>query len=105
MDPSNKFGSMEEQIVFLAREFQSDGSLFLPLFDCRQSPKSPTPLEEAGVPIACLDMSRFRWSVMSRLLGLIRQHEIDVVHWNFSPPVVNAYMWWLTLQRPRLQHF
>jgi len=72
MDPSAKFGSMEEQMVFLARAFQKEESLFLPLFESPGSQERPTPMEEAGVPIACLDMRRFRWHVLSELLSLIR---------------------------------
>ena len=105
MDPSAKFGSMEEQMVFLARAFQKEESLFLPLFESPGSQERPTPMEEAGVPIACLDMRRFRWHVLSELLSLIRHHKIDIVHWNFSSALSNSYLWWLTLLRPGVKHF
>src|SRR6478736_681533 len=105
MDPSQKFGSMEEQMAFLAREFQNEGSLFLPLFVCSNSPKQLTPLEQEGVSIACLDMGRFRWKVFSQLLALVSEHKIDLVHWNFSPPLANSYLWWLTVFRPWIKHF
>jgi glycosyltransferase involved in cell wall biosynthesis len=96
---------MEEQMAFLAREFRKEDSLFLPLFACPTSPEQPTPLEQAGVPIECLDMGRFQWSTLSQLLKLIHQHKIDIVHWNFSPPLFNSYLWWLTLLRPSVKHY
>jgi glycosyltransferase involved in cell wall biosynthesis len=105
MDPTQKFGSMEEQMAFLARAFAEDGSVFLPLFDCRIARGQPTPLEAAGVMIECLDMSRFRWLVLSRLLALIRRHRIGIVHWNFSAALFDSYMWWLTLLRPQVKHY
>jgi len=105
MDPSQKFGSMEEQMACLARAFQEEGSLFLPLFICADPVKRPTPLEHAGVPIACLDMGRFRWSTLFQLLAILRRHKIAIVHWNFSPPLSNSYLWWLTLLRPAVKHY
>src|SRR5947207_1633538 len=32
LDPSRKFGSLEEQVFILAREFRDRGGFFLPLF-------------------------------------------------------------------------
>src|SRR5262249_49635315 len=68
-------------------------------------PQQPTPLEQAGVPIACLDLGRFRWKVLWQLLDLIRRNRINVLHWNFSPPLSNSYVWWLTLLRPGVKHY
>jgi len=96
---------MEEQMAFLARKFQDEDSLFLPLFDCPTAPEQPTPLEQAGVPIACLDMGRFRWKVLYQLLALVRRNKINLVHWNFSPPLSNSYLWWLTLLMPSVKHY
>jgi glycosyltransferase involved in cell wall biosynthesis len=105
MDPSQKYGSLEEQIAFLVRAFDEHGSLFLPLFICPDAPRTPTPLERHGVSIECLDLSRFRFKNLRRLLALIRNRCIDVVHWNFYTPLANSYLWWLTLLRPRLKHY
>jgi glycosyltransferase involved in cell wall biosynthesis len=104
MDPSCKFGSLEEQMAFSARLFQEHGSLFMPLFVCSKAPHRPTPIEEAGVSIACLDSGVFHLKVLLQLLNLIRRHRIDLVHWNFFHPLRNRYVWWLTLLRPRLTH-
>jgi glycosyltransferase involved in cell wall biosynthesis len=105
LDPSHKFGSIEEQIAILVRAFDDRGSLFLPLFIIPDRPEKPTPLEQHGVKIECLDLGRFRFKTLWRLLGLIKRHRIDVVHWNFSAPLANSYLWGLTLLRPRLKHY
>jgi glycosyltransferase involved in cell wall biosynthesis len=105
LDPSQKFGSIEEQIAILARAFEDQGSLFLPLFIVSDPPEKLTPLEKHGVKIECLDLGRFRFKTLWRLLGLIKRHRIDIVHWNFSAPLANSYLWGLTLCCPRLEHF
>src|SRR5215510_12676440 len=97
MDPSQKFGSMEEQMAYLARVFEEENGLFMPLFIWAGNGKRPTPLEIAGVKIACLDMRKFRFRALLELLSLIRRYRIDIVHWNFSPALTNSYLWWLTL--------
>jgi glycosyltransferase involved in cell wall biosynthesis len=106
LDPSKKFGSLEEQLFFLAQEFRARGSLFLPLFDCVLEPGFEVPeFRDAGLATACLDLRRFRWSTLRRLLGLIRRERIDVVHWNFFSPLGNAYLWWLSLLAPTVRHY
>ena len=79
-------------------------------YSCRYSfarmPRAqPTPLERAGVPIECLDLSEFRWRVFAQLLRVLRRHKIDIIHWNFTPPLRNSYLWWLTLLRPGITHY
>jgi glycosyltransferase involved in cell wall biosynthesis len=105
LDPAQKFGSMEEQIYFLARAFQNRGGLFLPLFLCPPAPGKTRHFEERGVPAECLDLRRFRFRTLWRLLRLIRRERIEVVHWNFTQPVTNPYLWWLTLLAPRVKHY
>jgi hypothetical protein len=105
LDPSHKFGSIEEQIAILAREFEGQGSLFLPLFIVPERPNAATPLEQHGVAIECLDLRRFRLRTLRHLLALIKRNRIDLVHWNFLAPLSNGYVWALTLLRPRLRHF
>jgi glycosyltransferase involved in cell wall biosynthesis len=50
-------------------------------------------------------LRRFRLSVLRRLLRLIRTHRIEVVHWNFYPPLTNGYLWSLTCLTPRVRHY
>src|SRR5262245_25074034 len=105
LDPTQKFGSLEEQMLILARRFREQGSLFLPAFNRPVPPSEPTPLERQGLAIECLDLGRFRWQTLLRLLELIHSHQIDIVHWNFSPPLNNSYLWWLSVLRPRVRHY
>jgi glycosyltransferase involved in cell wall biosynthesis len=105
LDPSKKFGSLEEQLLLLAGEFRARGGLFLPLFDCTLEAGFAVPeFRAAGLPMACLDLRRFQWSTLWRLWQLIRRERIDVVHWNFFPPLCNAWLWGLTLLAPTVGH-
>jgi glycosyltransferase involved in cell wall biosynthesis len=105
LDPGNKIGSMEEQIVLLAQRFQAEESLFLPLFLCAPGPGKLDRFHERGVGAECLDLRRFRWSTLRRLLRLIKEHRVEVVHWNFTHPVRNSYLWWLTVLCPSVAHY
>jgi glycosyltransferase involved in cell wall biosynthesis len=105
LDASRKFGSLEEQVVTLARAFAERGGLFLPLFLRPPGPRGRVPYEEAGLPVAALDLRGFRPSNLVRLLRLVRAHRIDVIHWNFYPPLTNGYLWALTLLAPRVEHY
>jgi glycosyltransferase involved in cell wall biosynthesis len=101
LEPGRKFGSLEEQMVVLADAFRARGSLFLPLFVW---PGRDGPSAALGTDAECLDLGRFRFGTLRRLLLLLNNHRIGVMHWNFSPPLANSYLWWLTLLRPRLKH-
>src|SRR4051794_29391596 len=59
LDPSKKFGSMEEQLFVQAQAFRDQGSVFYPLFLCPPTPGALRVYEEAGLPAACLDLRRF----------------------------------------------
>jgi glycosyltransferase involved in cell wall biosynthesis len=105
LDPTSKFGSLEEQIVLLVEAFRDRGGLFLPVFSCPADGRGATVFQARGLPVVCLDLQRFRPASLRRLVGLIRRHQIDVVHWNFSPPLLNWYLWALTLLTPRVKHY
>jgi glycosyltransferase involved in cell wall biosynthesis len=105
LDPSQKFGSLEEQILLLGRAFQEGGSLFLPLFLVPPVPGKLARCHDAGLPAECLDLGRFRVRRLIQLLRLIRRERIDIVHWNFTPVTANPYLWALTLLAPRLRHY
>jgi glycosyltransferase involved in cell wall biosynthesis len=105
LNPGHKFGSIEEQILTLSARFADGGSLLLPLFICGPQDGKLDFYRARGVPAECLDLRRFRWSSLRALLRLLRTHRIDAMHWNFTSPLGNAYIWWLTLLRPRLRHY
>lgn len=102
LEPGRKFGSMEEQVLLLARAFRAAGGLCLPLFN---GAAPPPEFAAAGLPAAALDLRRFRPASLWRLLRLVRGRRIDVVHWNFFPALQNAYLWGMTLLAPRVQHY
>lgn len=104
LDPSRKFGSMEEQLGVLSAEFRSYSSVFIPLFSTAPDASSGAELRAAGLDWRSLDLGRFRWSTLVRLLRLIREEQIDVVHWNFYHPLNNPYIWFLSLLAPGVKH-
>lgn len=104
LDPSNKFGSMEEQIVLLAQRFREESGLFVPLFICDPA-ADLTSFRQRGIDAYCLDLRRFRWHTYRQLSRLIREQRIDLIHWNFTPPLANRYVWALSLLRPSVHHW
>jgi glycosyltransferase involved in cell wall biosynthesis len=105
MHPAQKFGSMEEQIVFLSRAFEAERSRLVALFSCVDEPGLTDGLRALGVEAHCLDMRRFRLRTLLELWKLTRIHGIDIVHWNLTNPLSNAYLWGLNATRPGLRHF
>jgi glycosyltransferase involved in cell wall biosynthesis len=106
LDGSQKFGSLEEQMFVLAKAFQTEGSLLLPLFVAAEN-SARTALkafEEAGLPTAELDLWSFSWSKLRELSRLIADHRIQLMHWNFYAPV-NPYLVGLSILRPKLRHY
>ena len=49
LNPSLKFGSLEEQIFCLARAFKEEGGLFLPLFQSPLGPEAQAMYQGAGL--------------------------------------------------------
>jgi glycosyltransferase involved in cell wall biosynthesis len=105
VDPSRKFGSMEEQAFLLATAFRERGGLFLPVFPAAPEAVGRARYEAAGLEVAALDLSQFRLRTLARLLGLTAQHGIEVIHWNFFPPLTNGYVWALSLLVPWVKHY
>jgi glycosyltransferase involved in cell wall biosynthesis len=105
LDPAGKFGSIEEQTLTLAREFRDKGSLFLPVFLRPLDAKSADQYAGEGLEAESLDLMHFRLATLRRLLRLVTQHRIEVVHWNFHHPVRNGYYWALSVLRPRVEHY
>src|SRR5262245_46263132 len=104
LNPSLKFGSMEEQIFSVARAFGEQGGLFMPLFQSPLGPQARTMYEAAGLKTGWLDLETFNLKTLHRLMRLISQHRIEVLHWNFYKPL-NPYLYTLALLMPGLKHY
>ena len=104
LDPSRKFGSLEEQTYSIARVFHKEGSLFLPVFIQPLREKERSEYQTAGLEVTHLDLSRFSVPRLVTLLRLIRDHNIEVVHWNFYHPL-NPYFLLVKLLRPSVGHY
>jgi glycosyltransferase involved in cell wall biosynthesis len=95
---------MEEQIVLLHQAFEAGLGRFLPLFICEPAAGKTDRLEERGVEAFCLELRQFRWDTLFTLWRRVREHGIEVIHWNFTDPLSNLYVWCLTCLSPRLRH-
>ena len=104
LDPSRKFGSMEEQAFLLASAFRERGGLFLPVLAGPPEPVGLALYRGAGLDFAALDLSRFRPGTLLRLLTLTARHRIEVVDWNFLAPLTNGYVWALSVLAPWVEH-
>jgi glycosyltransferase involved in cell wall biosynthesis len=105
LDPAGKFGSIEEQALTLARSFRDRGSLFLPVFLRPLDSESARQYAQEGLGFEALDLSQFRLGALRHLIGLIRRHRIEVVHWNFYHLLFNGYLWALTTLKPGGEHY
>jgi glycosyltransferase involved in cell wall biosynthesis len=105
LDPSRKFGSLEEQVFILARAFRDRGSRFVPLFTAPPDPATLQRYRDAGLETAFLDLTQFRPATLERLVDMLRHLEIEIVHWNFFSPLANPYLWSLSVLTPSVSHF
>src|SRR5215472_1541198 len=99
-----KFGSLEEQIFILAKTFKRHQSLFIPVFARALREKDECAYQDAGLPVAHLDLNQFSISTFLQLMRLIGRHKIEIVHWNLYNPV-NIYVGLLTIAKPHVMHF
>ncbi|MFO0908635.1 MAG: glycosyltransferase [Isosphaeraceae bacterium] len=104
LDPSLKFGSLEEQVVQLSVAFRSGGGLCLPVYTRALGPAAAEAYEHAGVEARALDLSRFSWTRARQLRQLIEDESIELVNWNFYPPIRNPYLAALRVLAPRIRH-
>lgn len=104
LHPSDKFGSLEEQVFTIALAFQERGKLFLPAFGAPLVSKARNAYENAGLEAEYLDLYHFKLSSLRRLLYLIRRWRIQVIDWNFYAPI-NFYFLSLLLLAPGVRHY
>lgn len=105
LEPGLKFGTLEEQMVHLGKAFAAEGSIFFPLFLCPKDPEALRAFTVHGIAADCLDLQRFRLGRLRTLLHLLRRLRIDLIHWNFTNPLMNSYIWGLKALAPRVRHF
>lgn len=99
-----KFGSLEEQIFILAKTFKRHQSLFVPVFVRALREKDEYAYQDAGLPVAYLDLNLFKVSTFLQLMHLIDSHKIEIVHWNLYNPM-NMYVELLTFVKAGVMHF
>jgi glycosyltransferase involved in cell wall biosynthesis len=106
LDATRKFGSLEEQIFLLAEQFRAHSAclraLLLPGRDCSEVIWK---LRQSALEVETLDLRPFRVATLARLLAIVRQHAIEVIHWNFYHPINNPYLWALKVLTPGIRHF
>ena len=101
--PSDKFGSMEEQILELARACKAGGGLLLPVFGGEPAPPVVAQYRAAGLDVEGMSLHHLSAGTLLRLLRLVRDNGISIVHWNFYSPI-NPYVWLLSVLAPGLMH-
>jgi glycosyltransferase involved in cell wall biosynthesis len=104
LDPSTKFGSMEEQIFELARAFRDRGGQFIPLFRTPLGPEASALYDAEHLRAEALDLSRFRLQTLLKIVKLVRQFRIQLVHWNLYARF-NGYVWGLSVLTPGVVHW
>jgi glycosyltransferase involved in cell wall biosynthesis len=104
LDPSKKYGSLEEQIFLLAMALSREGGLLLPVFTREMGDKQIARYRDAGLPVTWLDLRRFNTISFLRLIRLLDRHAIQVIHWNLYHPA-NGYAALLRLIRPKIKHY
>ena len=104
LDPTIKDGSIEEQAFFLASAFHDRGSLFLPVFLSPMRDQNQAPYQFIGLAVGHLDLQQFKFSTFLRLLRLINDHKIEIVHWNFYGSL-SLYIGLLKILKPRVIHY
>ena len=104
LHPANKFGSLEEQILILAKSLYGAGGALIPVFGAPVGSDTAAQYREVGLIPESLDLHRYSLFSLWRLVSLVQRHRIDVVHWNFYSPI-NPYVLALSALVPRVRHF
>ncbi len=104
LNPSKKYGSLEEQIFLTSHAVAKEGGVFIPVFSAAMPEKEQQRYSVAGLTATSLPLRRFNILTLRKLLQLIGQHRIDVVHWNLYHPL-NGYAVTLRAIQPRLRHY
>lgn len=104
LNPSRKYGSLEEQIFLTSEAVSQRGGLLIPVFTQELPEKEQHRYRVAGLTATSLNLNQFNLTTLRRLLQLIDDHRMDVVHWNLYGPM-NGYFTFLRFLRPKLRHY
>ena len=104
LKPSDKFGSLEAQILALARVFKDLGSSFIPIFSSPLGVKAMAEYETYGLQVGHLDLNRFKLTTLIHLIRFIYRSKSNIIHWNFYPPR-NWYVLSLAIMMPWVRHY
>src|SRR6516165_1887335 len=103
LDPSHKFGSLEECILALATRSKARGGLLVAVFSGPVIGTLRAQLTASDVPFEeFLDLRSWKWGLAKRLLHLIDSHSMDLVDFSFYAPL-NPYVTFLRIMRPRVR--
>ncbi|BFU97078.1 MAG: putative Glycosyl transferase group 1 [Nitrospira sp.] len=103
LNPSMKFGSLEEQIFLLSEGLANRGGLLVPVFSREPDESHGSRYRNTGLPVASLHLGKFRAASLAGLIRLADHHRIHIIHWNLYPPI-NPYVPLLRLLRPKIRH-
>jgi glycosyltransferase involved in cell wall biosynthesis len=103
LNPSMKFGSLEEQIFLLSEGLANRGGLLVPVFSREPNESHGLRYRNAGLPVTSLRLGKFRASALVGLIRLADYHRVHIFHWNLYPPI-NPYVPLLKLLRPKIRH-
>jgi glycosyltransferase involved in cell wall biosynthesis len=96
---------MEEQIFTLARAFREQDSVFLPVYLAPPDPDCQAQYRDAGLALEFLAPARSLVANIAYLRRLLSRHRIEVIHWNFLPPLKNPLLWAVSLLAPHVRHY
>jgi glycosyltransferase involved in cell wall biosynthesis len=77
----------------------------LPVFLRPLDAESASQYARESLGFEALDLNEFRLHKLKRLLQFVHQHRIAIIHWNFYHPLLNPYLWFVTVLRPRIEHY
>ncbi len=103
-EPGVQYSSIEEQTVLLAEAFRREQGTFMVLFMPDSERADLLSLTSRGL-LATYISPRIGFSSFWKLSRLISHNKIEIVHWNFTSPLKNLYVWGLRIFHPTLMQW
>jgi glycosyltransferase involved in cell wall biosynthesis len=104
LDPSQKFGTLEEQVLTLAHAFRQRGGQLLPVYRRDLDAEGAEKYRARDLRAVPIDLNVFTPARLLQLIRLIRREAVEVVQWNLYAPLTNPYLWAVTLLAPTVKH-